>query len=75
MRIFRSLIVVTALVLPLHVTAQTARTQIVMLGTGTPIPDPDRRVRPSRSSWIRSPTCSTRAQVLFGVRPRRDEMA
>ena len=31
-----------ALLLPQSVSAQSGRTQIVMLGTGTPIPDPDR---------------------------------
>jgi ribonuclease Z len=30
------------LLVPLLLTAQTSRTQVVMLGTGTPIPDPDR---------------------------------
>ena len=37
----RSLLCVLAM-LPLTATAQSSRTQIVMLGTGTPIPDPDR---------------------------------
>ena len=31
-----------AILLPLIVSAQSGRTQVVMLGTGTPIPDPDR---------------------------------
>src|ERR1700693_3412087 len=37
----RSLIAMMAL-LPALAVAQSSRTQIVMLGTGTPIPDPDR---------------------------------
>lgn len=37
----RSLICILAL-LPMTAIAQSSRTQIVMLGTGTPIPDPDR---------------------------------
>ncbi|MFN2601443.1 MAG: MBL fold metallo-hydrolase [Gemmatimonadaceae bacterium] len=37
----RSLLCVLAL-LPITAIAQSSRTQIVMLGTGTPIPDPDR---------------------------------
>jgi ribonuclease BN (tRNA processing enzyme) len=41
MRSLRSLLSVAAL-LPALAAAQSSRTQIVMLGTGTPIPDPDR---------------------------------
>jgi len=41
MRYLRSLITVAAL-LPSIAASQSSRTQIVMLGTGTPIPDPDR---------------------------------
>jgi ribonuclease BN (tRNA processing enzyme) len=44
MRISRTLLLFVAarLLLPVAISAQTSRTQIVMLGTGTPIPDPDR---------------------------------
>lgn len=41
-RTFRSALVLTPLVFPATTIAQSPRTQIVMLGTGTPIPDPDR---------------------------------
>jgi Metal-dependent hydrolases of the beta-lactamase superfamily III len=37
-----SLFLVVGSLLPVAISAQTSRTQIVMLGTGTPIPDPDR---------------------------------
>lgn len=44
MRSFQRLlsIALVSALMPLVVSAQTSRTQIVMLGTGTPIPDPDR---------------------------------
>lgn len=35
-------LLLSVLIAPATVTAQSSRTQIVMLGTGTPIPDPDR---------------------------------
>lgn len=41
MTFMRSLIAIMGL-LPALAVAQTSRTQIVMLGTGTPVPDPDR---------------------------------
>lgn len=37
-----SALLLSAMIAPAALTAQSPRTQIVMLGTGTPIPDPDR---------------------------------
>ena len=39
-----------------------------MLGTGTPIPDPDRRARVSSSSWTACRISSTRGRASFGAR-------
>jgi ribonuclease Z len=42
MRPILALALSSAVIVPAQIVAQSSRTQIVMLGTGTPIPDPDR---------------------------------
>lgn len=50
---------------------QTTRVQLVMLGTETPLPDPERSDRASLSWWTTMPICLTLARASYLGPPQR----